>query len=414
MSSTFRPRLGAVLCLAAGAFASPALAADVLLENVTQVDGDATLTFRSIEVKDTNLTREDLGALFAGKLDTVAGAALVEKMKAAKVSIPELQLAVKGGTITLHDIVATDIDSGKAGRVALASADGALVTDDGQPLAFHANALAIEGLSVSGLVAAAKTDDATALMLHTRQVTFAGLEGTAADTDTPKDAVGGNLWHLRLGSADATTTWDGDVPLVGKAAMKNFVIEPPRASTAGRTLASYGWDRLDFGLTISGAYDPAARAYTIDDYTLSEAKSGSLTLTTRIGSIDKAVFTGAKETRLVALLNGDVSNVVLRFDNAGLFEKAVDFFGSSQKMSPAAVRKQWSAMATQFIPFMLAGDPAGLKIASAVNAFIAQPTRLEIKATAKGEPIKFMDLAAMKDDPGELLARAQLDASAGN
>ena len=109
-----------------------------------------------------------------------------------------------------------------------------------------------------------------------------------------------------------------------------------------------------------------------------------------------------------------MSNVVLRFDNAGLFEKAVDFFGSSQKMSPAAVRKQWSAMATQFIPFMLAGDPAGLKIASAVNAFIAQPTRLEIKATAKGEPIKFMDLAAMKDDPGELLARAQLDASAGN
>lgn len=409
-----RLRLVAPLWLAAAALVSPAHAADVVLENVNQVDGEATLSFRRIEVSDTNLAREDLEALFSGKLDASAAAALVEKMKAAKVSIPELQLAVKGGTITLRDFLATDVDMGKASRLALGSADGALVSDDGQPVTFHANALTVDGFSVGGLVAAARTHDAAALVLHTRQVSFAGLDGTVADKDTPKDAVGGNLWHVRLGGLDATTSWDGDVPLVGKAVMKSFVIEPPRASTAGRTLASYGWDRLDFGMNVSGSYDPAARVYTIDDYTLSEAKSGSLTLTTKIGSIDKAVFTGAKETRMVALLNGDVSNVTLRFDNAGLFEKAVDFFGSSQKMSADAVRKQWAAMATQFIPFLMAGDPAGLKIATAVNAFIAQPKRLEIKATAKGEPIKFMDLAAMEDDPSELLARAQIDASAGN
>jgi hypothetical protein len=410
--SRFRSVGAAVLvgstCLAAGSVG--ARAEDVTLQGITIADDEASVLFPRIEVTGTNLSEAELRKLFTKTTPAAEVTDLVGRMKAARISIPETQVSLKGGKFTLRDFLVTDVDSGRTGKLSLGSLDGNGVGKDSQPATVHSNAISIENGDFAGVIAAARSHDAADLKFKMSRMTWGGFDLTAADKDTPADALGGNLWRVHMDSFDASINYDGDIPLKGAAEVKSLTVEPPRASNEGKSLAQLGYDKLDFGILTSGNYDPATKTYTLDNYAMKEARSGTLALRSKLGSLDRSAFIGSNESRLAALLNGDVSLVSLRFDNAGLFEKALAYFAAQQKKPVDTIRRQWAGAATQFIPFLMGGDPAGLKIAEAANKFIANPKSLTLTATPRGAPVKFTEFMAMKADPSEILGRVQLDA----
>ena len=125
------------------------------------------------------------------------------------------------------------------------------------------------------------------------------------------------------------------------------------------------------------------------------------------------MFSGLERTQKnAAYLAGDVASLSIRYDNQGLFEKAVDFLAKQQKKAPEALRKEWSAMATAMLPMLLGGDPAAQKLGAAVGKFIEAPKTITITARAKGAPVKFTDFTSFRA-PADALARIELDAAAG-
>ncbi len=165
--------------------------------------------------------------------------------------------------------------------------------------------------------------------------------------------------------------------------------------------------KIDLGFTASGSYDAAKKTYALDNYTITGANAGSLSFKAQFGGIDKTAFVGDQKARLAALEGGNVSSATLSYSNNGLFEKAVGFFAKAQKMTPDAIKQQWSAMVTQILPALLGGDPSSLKLATGVSKFIAAPKTLSIAVRANGAPITFSDI--MTTAPVALLKKVTVD-----
>ena len=124
------------------------------------------------------------------------------------------------------------------------------------------------------------------------------------------------------------------------------------------------------------------------------------------------VFTGDSKTRLAGLMGADLSTLSINYADKGLFPKVIAFFATSQGKTVDALKTEWSAMATQFLPLVLGGDPSSIKLATAIGKFIGDPKSLTITAKAKGGPVKATDLMSIKD-PKALLQKIDLDATAG-
>ncbi len=402
--------LFAVLMASVAPLGAMAHAEDVTLEGVSVTDHGTTVLYKKIDVTGTNLTKDEVAKLFSAATPPADQAAIIAKMKAAKVSIPDIQISGKGSQVTMAGFQITDIDAGRTGKIMWTSVDGTLTSEDGLPGTIHSNAMLMEGADFGGTLAAVKSRDIADMKMKITHVKWDGFDLTFADKDTPKTAIGGNIWHVKLASLEGAGTYDGEVPLKGDVTVSGVSVEAPKASPQGKSLALFGYDRLDFGIKLSGVYNPAAKTYVLDNYSITEAKSGTLAVKAKIGSLDKSAFTGTKETRPSVFMNADFSLLSLKFDNTGLFEKALAYFANEQKKPVDAVRKQWAMSATQFAPMLLGGDPSGLKIAEALAAFINNPKSLTLTATAKGDPVRFSELQGFQSAPMQILERVQFGA----
>ena len=385
---------------------------NVVLENVSVAVKDKGATvFKRIEVTNTNLTKDELAKLFSGAASKDDAAALIKKMKADKISIPEAVFTDKDSTFTFRDFLATGVNEGKVANAVLKSVDGTGKSKGGS-VTFKAGALELQGLGFGSAISAMTGGDLTDGSAQIGKMSFAGFQMTMPDDDTKADAPGGNLIKISLASLTAESTYDGEIPLKGKGEAKGLVIEPPKNSEFGKSLASFGYDKITVGFVASGNYDKTKKTYDLDNFTISGVNAGAVGMKILLGGIEPSVFSANKEAKLMGLMGGDVSSFSLRFDNAGLFEKGVDFTAKQQKKSPDALKKEWSAMATQFLPLILGGDPASLKLAEAAAKFIATPKNITISIKSKGAPLKFVELMQIRD-PNALLKLVNIDAVAG-
>jgi len=130
-----------LLALALGVGAFPKIAAawpvgqeeTVALDNftVTATNGNV-ITIKHAEFQGTNLTEEEIKKLLTPDTPADEETALAQKLKAGSISIPLVDVAVKkGGAIHIHDISASDVDSGKIGKFGFASVDGSGTDEDG-------------------------------------------------------------------------------------------------------------------------------------------------------------------------------------------------------------------------------------------------------------------------------------------
>lgn len=396
-------------------FPTPAAAADaaISLENVSLKAGSkATYNFKRIDLTSANISRDEASKLFSGAASADETAAILAKLKAQRISIPETVVSsTDGGSVTFRDFVAEGVSEGKVARTTLAGFDGVIPMEDA---AGNANlkgfALTIDGLDLQRLFSALKAgkniEDGGGKFAR---LSWNGFEMSFPDKDTPASAPGGNLVKIKLASLSGDQTYDGDVPLKGAGAINGLTVELPKASQAGAALAAQGYDKIETSLRFSGAYDPARRAYSLDDFTLDAANIASIGLRGQFSGVDKTVFLGTKDEKVSALLKADVGSVDIRVVNAGAFEKAVAFLALSEKKSPEALKAEWAAFVTQAGPLLLPGEPAAAKVGAALAKFIAYPKSLTIAAKGKAGPVKIADLAAI-DNPAAALAKVDVDA----
>src|SRR5208283_1936175 len=121
------------ICLAAPGFFSPVWAADVILDQAVLKTGEkGRITFKNLVLSDCDLTRDEAASLFEGALSREESGALLDRMTARELKIPEAEiLAENGDHFVLHDIVAANIAKGGADSLSLASVDGVLPDDSG-------------------------------------------------------------------------------------------------------------------------------------------------------------------------------------------------------------------------------------------------------------------------------------------
>ena len=130
---------------------------NVTLDDFTTTSKDGgVITIKHAEFQGTNLSKEEIVKLLTP--DTLAEdeTALLQKAKFGEVSIPLIDVAPKkGGAIHIHDVTANDVDSGKIGKFAIASIDGAGTDEDG-PVSIKSGALLVENADLTDALASAK------------------------------------------------------------------------------------------------------------------------------------------------------------------------------------------------------------------------------------------------------------------
>jgi hypothetical protein len=304
-----------------------------------------------------------------------------------------------------------NIDKGRFERISISGVTGDFMIKEAGRGSLSSGPIVLENGDFSKLLDAARKGDVLDGVAKLGAFSWTGLQMSLPDKDTPRTAIGGNLFKIGLASLKGSTTYAGDVPLKTVGAMEGVTFAAPLVSEAGRALASFGYDKLEIGLTFDGLYDPAKGAYALNDYTISGAAAGALKFTGAFGGLEPKAFIGEGDERLAALSRGDVSTLTMNYVDRGLFGKALGFYASSVGKDVESVRTEWAMLVTGLLPMLMGGDPASLKIADSLGAFVRDPKSLNVSLKAKGAPVRFMDAPALAD-PSSFLSKIDVTVTA--
>jgi hypothetical protein len=368
-----------------------------------------SILLKRVEFVDTNLTRAEAQKLFSLDAERGEQTALVAKAQAKRVLVPEIVIEPKGertGLITLRGYEVNDLDRGRFAKVSLTSVDGA-ATDKAGAGTIKSGPIVLEQGDFGRIINAVKDGDFTNGVAQLGKFSWTGFELVVPD---PKAPPGGQM-KFTLASLVGSNTYDGDLPVTMKAEAKNFTFEPAKNSEMGQNLVKFGYDKLDMGMTISGSYDVAKKAYTLTDYSMTGVDAGALTLSGLFGNIDRNALLGDRMTRISGLMQGDVSEFTIRFVNQGLFDKALAYYAASVNRPPADIKGEWSVAATGMLPMLLGGDPSALKLAEAITTFLRDPKSLTVTLKGKNGPVRFMEAAQIRD-PATFMQKVNVTATA--
>jgi hypothetical protein len=188
------------------------------------------------------------------------------------------------------------------------------------------------------------------------------------------------------------------------------VVELPKASETGKTLADAGYERIDVSMTTGIAFNPAKKSLMIDDFTISGVGMGSVGLRAEFANIDPAMLNGDPMAALAALMTVEFASTELTIVNDGLIDKALAVAAKEQGKKPEQLQQEAAALATQFTPMLLGGDPASLQVAAALGAFIRDPKSLSVMIRGRQGPLKITDLNF--DQPMMMLQKLDISAAA--
>jgi hypothetical protein len=395
----------------AGSLTASAASLLVLDNIVLSNPADGTeVTIPHVEFADSNLERADAERLFSMKISPAEERDLVGRLKAASIVIPDIRVKSPGGSAQLHDLRAENVDSGRIGKLSLAGADIAAVNNKGD-VKIVSQALRIDAIDFSPLLHGLKAAATDQGMVRFARFELAGMNASIVDTDTPADAPGGNIVRVGMGALTAANEYDGPLFRSGSSQLKNLTLEAPPASSLGQLLKQIGYDRLDFDLASRGAYDPKAQSLTLEEASIVGAGMGRLALRGRIGSLAAMFFSGDTADKLESWLGADVSDVVLRFDNGGLFDKLVNFAAERSQRKPAEVKAEWRGFVTQALPQFLAGSSDAQRMAEALSKFIGDPKTFTLTASGRAGPIAVRELRTLHG-PEDFFGRVSVHASA--
>ena len=405
MSSLSTPRSWA-LATAFALFVAPAAAqTNIALDNLTTATEKSKLTIKHVDFIGTNITTEEATKLLTNATREEA-AAILAKLEAKQIVIPEATVGPSdnSGAIKLRNLTATDVRKGVVARLSLDSFDGDGKDKTGGPVTLKGGAVAIDKLEAGQLLAALNSGGSLEGLLKASRVTFNAIEITAPDKDTPADAPGGNLVRMNLSSFTAEQTYEGDTPARTSLAANGLSLQMPKASKAGASLAAEGYERIEANMRFAGVYDPAQRAYNLDELSVESPGVAYLRLRGKFGDVASAALTGKTEARAAALAASSIGALELRLVNAGAFEKIVSHAAKDQNKTSAQLVAEWKAASGALVPALAGGDPVGAAAADAIGKFLDNPKSLTVAVKGKAGPVKVVDLMA-GPKPADLLAK---------
>ncbi len=397
-----------------GAGVAYAYTGDVVIDDLKIVDKESTATIRKIEVLGSSLEKAEILKLFATETKPEERAALFAKLQATKFSIPEIQVTGKDDFKgVIRDFLALNIDKGKVAKLTIASFEGGDNAKKG-PTNLKVGAIAVDGADVSKLLEAArsgKPPEAADMQNQLDRLSVSNLEMTLPDEKTPKEAPGGNLSRIRIGSLEGLKEPSAGTVQKGSFEVKNFSLEFPKSSTEAASLAEFGYDKIDMGLKIRGSYDEPGKKAVLDEMTVSGLNMGALSLAGKFENVAKTPPGSSDAVKMSIMMASQVSSAQISFANTGLFEKSLAMLAKQQKKKPEDMKAEWGAMAGAMLPAILGGDPAGKTLADALTKFIASPKNVTIGATSKGPAIPLAAFAAVQS-PQDVLSKINVTASA--
>ena len=154
-------------------------------------------------------------------------------------------------------------------------------------------------------------------------------------------------------------------------------------------LEAMGYDRLSVDLTLDVAYDGETETVDVRGLTIGADDVGQLSLSGRVADLALDKLQGGDA--LEALLESPAVELIeIRFDNAGIVERAMEMQAQEEGLSVADFRSQ--SLAELSMMLSMIGNPAfEEQVAASVGAFMEAPRSLRIAARPSA-PVKFMQL----------------------
>jgi hypothetical protein len=381
---------------------------DVTIDDFSTTDKEgAKIAIKHIEFKNTNLEKEEIQKILTPDAPKDEKLALIQKLKADKVSIPTIEVTPKkGGLIHLNGFEADDIDEGKVAKMSFASIDGG-GEENGAKVSIKSGALRLEDADLAEVLKATGSSPDSPVKGRLGHMTWEGVDVVA-----PDDKVPGKTIHLAFASFELKSDYDGDVVKQGSTMLKGFVLEPAPGSEFATQLSAFGYSKIELAAAIGAHYDATAKALSLENFTVEGVQMGSVGLKANFGDIEPALFTGGQDERMQALIGASIASLEIKLVNAGIFEKALAFYAKQQGTSPDALKQQVAAAATQMVPVLLGGNPDSLKVAAEAQKFINTPKNLTLSVKAKGDPLKAADFMGAAGDPTAILGKLDISAVA--
>ena len=172
-----------------------------------------------------------------------------------------------------------------------------------------------------------------------------------------------------------------------------------------------GYESFVVNLVVEGGYETGSDRLTVRSFAVEAPDVGKFSLAGTISGVKASELAG--EANPDALANGKLENLTIRFDNAGVVERALDM----QAKMMGASREDIVAQLNGALPFMLnaINNPAFQeKVAKAGQAFLADPKSVTITANP-AQPIAFQEImGSAMSAPQTLPDMLAIDITANN
>jgi hypothetical protein len=283
----------------------------------------------------------------------------------------------KGETVTIPTLVITGVGArDKGGFTAKSmSFDGGSATADGNTIVWQTGAVAD---------ATVPTPDEIKAKAHVKPFTkldVTGLNVTGPDLAAP---VAIATVGMTIDATDDGTPRDFTMKIGGIKVPAAIFDKHPQQKAV---LDALGYGDLNSSFDVEAGYDTAKDTLTLRSLTLSTDGVATLGIQARISgiSLGKALTDGGSSVESES--NGKLESLEIRFDNAGVVERALDMQAKMMGASREDVVNQLSG-ALPFMLNMIGNQGFQDKVATAAIAFLKSPKSITVVA-APTNPVSF-------------------------
>lgn len=173
-----------------------------------------------------------------------------------------------------------------------------------------------------------------------------------------------------------------------------------------------GYESFVINLLVEGGYETGSDRMTLRSFTVDAPEVGKFTLAGTVSGV-KASDLADENASGDAFAKGMLENLTIRFDNAGVVERALDM----QAKMMGASRDDIVAQLNGALPFMLNAinnPPFQEKVATAAQAFLSDPKSITITANP-AQPVPFQEImGSAMSAPQTLPDALAIDVTANN
>ena len=418
-----RIKSAALVLLAGIATAVPTLSArsqiaDVVIENVAaKIDGYGEFTIKSAVFEGTNLSKDEIVGFLSGALTGEEAAAVLKRLTAAKISIPETKATVTTGIgdttaeLLIRGYVATGVVSGRVANITVGSTDAVIRLDAG-PVVVRSGPISVTDSDFNpALRMIGKADFSNLNVQKYSKLTSAGFEATIPLPASFKGNAGDQPVTLSMGAAYDLNRFNGDVPSGGESALNSFRLAFPQGSVIGDALSKFGYEEIVGDMSATWAYDLDAKRMDMRDMRVGFPGVGIMIFDMTLGNLSTEAVINGGEHQQDAVLDGVFLNFRAKFTDGGLLGKTLTFAAAKEGKAQDALTREWAGAVRGALPLVLGGDAGAQSVADAISDFLLNRGSVTFDVKAKGDGIPFRDLALVRN-PLALLSVVDLSATA--